>query len=426
MKKQRDETHRERPPVDLVEPADGRAMAIQVGELGAERTKRVEAERIGRIKDEFLANLSHEIRTPLNAILGWAELLRPGESSVEDLSEGLDVIRRNARAQARLIEDLLDMSRIVSGKLRLDVQRVELADVIAAAVEVVHLAAEAKGLRIEVVVDPLAGPVSGDPARVQQMVWNLLSNAVKFTPRGGKIQVTVERVNSHIELSVSDTGQGLDPAFLPHVFDRLSQGEQPLTKHQRGLGLGLAIVKSLAELHGGSVRAKSGGIGQGSTFIVALPISVVRSLTADESREHPAAVIEGDDPPSPDLSGVHVMVVDDDPDARKLIKRVLEKCGATVTTCESGTECLDALTARAPDVLITDIGMPGMDGYSLIRAVRARRPEDGGATPAVALTAHARSEDRRRAMLSGFDIHVARPVEPRELVAVVARLARRA
>src|SRR4051812_46682149 len=237
-------------------------------QLGAERMMRIEAERIGRIKDEFLANLSHEIRTPLNAILGWAELLTLGESTPAEVAEGLDVIRRNARAQSKLIEDLLDMSRIISGKLRLDVQRVELANTIAAAVEVVHLAAEAKGVRLEIVVDPLAGPVSGDPSRVQQMIWNLLSNAVKFTPKGGKVQITVERVNSHIEVSVSDTGQGIDPAFLPHVFDRFSQEDQSTTRHQVGLGLGLAIVKNLAELHGGSVRAKSAGVGQGSTFII--------------------------------------------------------------------------------------------------------------------------------------------------------------
>jgi CheY-like chemotaxis protein len=343
---------------------------------------------------------------------------------------GLDVIRRNARAQAQLIDDLLDMSRIISGRLRLDVQRVELASAIAAAVEVIHLAAEAKGVRMEIVVDPLAGPVSGDPARVQQMIWNLLSNAVKFTPKGGKVQVTVERVNSHIEMSVSDTGQGIDPEFLPHVFERFSQGDhgdgsdQRPTRHRAGLGL--AIVKNLAELHGGSVRAKSGGVDKGSTFITSLPISVVRSLTAGEARPHPTAAIEADVPARPDLSGVHVMVVDDDKDALELVKRVMENCSARVTVCESGVECLKGIAVSHPGVLISDIGMPGMDGYALIRAVRALPADGGGNTPAVALTAHARSEDRRRAMLSGFDVHVARPVEPSELEAVVARLARRA
>ncbi|MCW3101184.1 MAG: rpfC [Chthonomonadaceae bacterium] len=409
-----------------VNAANVKTLAAQNTELGAERTKRAEAERMGKIKDEFLANLSHEIRTPLNAILGWSELLKPGKSSDAEMAEGLDVIRRNARAQAKLIEDLLDMSRIVSGKLRLDVQRVELAAAITNAVEVVHLAAEAKGVRIEIVVDPIAGPVSGDPSRVQQMIWNLLSNAVKFTPRGGKIQITVERVNSHIELSVSDTGEGLDPDFLPHVFERFTQSEAPLTKSQKGLGLGLAIVKNLAELHGGAVRAKSGGVGAGSTFIICLPISVVRSLTAGEPRHHPTASIEGDSLPCPDLAGVHVLVVDDDREALDLVKRVLEECNAKVTICESGADCIKNLATLRPTVLITDIGMPEMDGYSLIKAVRALPAEEGGMTPAIALTAHARSEDRRRSMLSGFDIHVSRPVEPSELLAVVARLARRA
>jgi CheY-like chemotaxis protein/nitrogen-specific signal transduction histidine kinase len=401
-------------------------LETQNAELGVERGKRVEAERAGRIKDEFLANLSHEIRTPLNAILGWAEILKAGNRSAADLAEGLEVIRRNARAQATLIEDLLDMSRIVSGTLRLDVQRVELAGAIAVAVEVVHLAAEAKGVRMEIVVDPLAGPISGDPSRVQQIIWNLLSNAIKFTPKGGKVQITVERVNSHIELSVSDTGEGIDPEFLPHVFERFTQGERPLTTHRKGLGLGLAIVKNLAELHGGSVRAKSGGPGRGSTFIVCLPISVVRSLTEGEQRRHPSGSLEGDDLSCPDLSGVHVMVVDDDQDALGLVKRVMEQCNARVTICESAAQCIKTLPLLLPTVLITDIGMPGMDGYSLIKAIRALPPDRGGTTPAVALTAHARSEDRRRAMLSGFDVHVSRPVEPSELEAVVARLARRA
>ncbi|HEX8324984.1 MAG TPA: ATP-binding protein [Tepidisphaeraceae bacterium] len=402
------------------------AAALSAMTLQEERIKRFEAERVGKVKDEFLMNLSHEIRTPLNAILGWAEILKPGHSTDADMAEGLSVIRRNARAQAKLIEDLLDMSRIVSGKMRLDVQRVELASVIAAAVEVVHLAADAKGVRIEIVIDPLAGPVSGDPSRVQQMIWNLLSNAVKFTPRGGKVQIAVERVNSHIEMSVSDTGRGLEPDLLPHVFERLTQGPDATSVHQRGLGLGLAIVKSLAELHGGSVRAKSAGLGHGSTFIISLPISVVRTITADESGRHPQAAIEGDDLPCPDLEGVRVMVVDDDADASYLVRRILENCKATVSVFHSGQACLDAMAEGRPDVLISDIGMPDMDGYAFIKALRSRPPESGGRVKAIALTAHARSADRRRAMLSGFDVHISRPVEPSELEAVVARLAQRA
>jgi signal transduction histidine kinase/ActR/RegA family two-component response regulator len=401
------------------------AATVQLKELCDERAKRVEAERIGRLKDEFFANLSHEIRTPLNAILGWSQLLKPGKMTDAELTEGLEIIERNARVQAQLIDDLLDMSRIISGKLRLDVQRVELPSVIQAAVEVVQLAADAKGVRLEVVVDPIAGPVTGDPNRIQQIVWNLVSNAIKFTPRGGKVQVTLERVNSHVELSVSDSGQGIDPEFLPHVFERFSQADASATKRHAGLGLGLTIVKNLTELHGGSVRAKSAGLGKGSTFIISLPISVVRSLNVDHNRQHPATPIETAFVSSPDLAGINVMVVDDDLDALELVKCVLEGCKARVTGCSSAAQCLDLLPESRPDVLITDIGMPHEDGYSLVRSLRALPKEKGGETPAVALTAFARSEDRRRAMLCGFDMHVSKPVEPGELVAVVARMARR-
>jgi signal transduction histidine kinase/ActR/RegA family two-component response regulator len=401
------------------------ASTAQLEELIDERARRVEAERIGRMKDEFFANLSHEIRTPLNAILGWSQLLKPATMTQAELTEGLEVIERNARVQAQLIDDLLDMSRIISGKLRLDAQRVEMPSVIEAAVEAVRLAADAKGVRLEVVIDPIAGPVTGDPNRVQQIVWNLVSNAIKFTPRGGKVQVTLERVNSHVELSVSDSGQGIDPEFLPYVFERFSQADASATKRHTGLGLGLAIVKNLTELHGGSVRAKSAGPGMGSTFIIALPISVVRSLNDGEHRQHPATAMETAFVSSPDLDGIKVMVVDDDVDALQLVKRVLEGCKARVTSCSSAAQCLEAVSDSRPDVLITDIGMPNADGYSLVRSLRALPREKGGETPAVALTAFARSEDRRRAMLSGFDMHVSKPVEPGELVAVVARMARR-
>jgi signal transduction histidine kinase/ActR/RegA family two-component response regulator len=399
--------------------------AAQLEELEAERSKRVEAERIGRIKDEFLANLSHELRTPLNAILGWSQILKPGVTADEEMAEGLRVIQRNVRVQVQLIDDLLDMSRIISGKLRLDVQRIELPHVIQAAVEAVQLAADAKGLRLEVIVDPIAGPITGDPNRMQQVVWNLLANAIKFTPRGGKVQVTLERTDSHVELSVSDTGQGISPEFLPHVFDKFSQAEAPWTKTHAGLGLGLTIVKHLVEMHGGSIRVKSAGEGKGATFVVSLPISVVRTQKGDEDRQHPTTAREIEFSPDPDLSGVDVLVVDDDADALQLMKHVLENRGAHVTRCSSGLECLEILRGSQPGVLIADIGMPGMDGYSLIQRVRALTSGEGGATPAIALTAFARSEDRRRAMLAGFDMHMAKPVEPGELVAVVARLARR-
>jgi len=404
------------------------ALAVNQNSLEAgqaERTKRDESERLGRIKDEFLANLSHEIRTPLNAILGWSQLLKPGTTSEADLVEGLQVITRNARTQARLIDDLLDMSRIISGKMRLDVQRVDLPAVIDAAIESVKPAAQAKGIKLQKVIDPIAGPVMGDPNRLQQVVWNLLINAVKFTPKGGNVQIALERVNSHVELSVSDTGRGIAAEYLPYAFERFSQADPSTSRGYTGLGLGLAIVKSLAELHGGSVRVKSGGEGRGSTFIVSLPISVVHTLEKGENRQHTAVESPAGLLHNADLKGMKIMVVDDEADAIGLVKRIMEDCGATVKACTSGAECLECVPSWRPDVLIMDIGMPEMDGYALIGKLRALSPEQGGRTPAVALTAFARSEDRRQAMLAGFDIHIAKPVEPGELAAVVSRLARR-
>ena len=406
-------------------PVPGPSDADAEPDMESERALRMESERTGRIKDEFLATLSHELRTPLNAILGWSQLLKSGRSSAEDLAEGLDVIERNARMQAGLIDDMLDMSRIITGKLRLDVQRVDLPAVIAEAVDAMRLAAEAKGLRLDVIVDPLAGPVTGDPNRLRQVVSNLLSNAVKFTPERGRVQVTLERLDSQIELSVSDTGIGIDPDFLPFVFEKFRQAESALTRRNRGLGLGLAIVKHLAELHGGTVRAKSPGVDKGATFILSLPLSIVRTLDGDERREHPGTVTESEPFPDPDLTGIRVLVVDDEPDALALAGRVLGKSNAAVTTCTSGAACLEVLGERKPHVLLADIGMRGMDGYALIRRVRALSSEQGGHIAAVAVTAFARSEDRRRALLAGFDMHVAKPVEPAELVAVVARLGRR-
>jgi signal transduction histidine kinase/ActR/RegA family two-component response regulator len=397
--------------------------ALEAGKI--ERSGRAEAERQGRIKDEFLANLSHEIRTPLTAILGWSQLLKPGQCTNAQLAEGLEVITRNARAQARLIDDLLDMSRIISGKMRLDVQRVDLPAVIDAAIESVTPAAEAKRIRIQKVIDPIAGPISGDPNRLQQVMWNLLINAIKFTPKDGKVQVVVERVNSHVELSVSDTGIGISIDFLPHVFERFSQAENSARIGRTGLGLGLAIVKSLSELHGGSVRVKSGGEDKGSTFIISLPISVVHSLETRPNLQHTKLEPHETLLHNSDLKGINVMVVDDAADSMALVKHMMEDCGAIVAGCASGAECLDCLPKRRPDVVIMDIGMPGMDGYELIAKVRALPPDQGGLTAAVALTAFARSEDRRQAMLAGFDVHVAKPVEPDELVAVISRLARR-
>ena len=394
--------------------------------LASEQQARRDAEAANRMKDEFLSVVSHELRTPLNAILGWAQILASGDGGAEDVKEGLEVIQRNARVQTQIIEDILDMSRIISGKVRLDVQRVDLASVIEAATDSMRPAADAKGIRVQLVLDPLAGPVSGDPARLQQVVWNLLSNAIKFTPRGGRVRVTLERVNSHVEISVSDTGEGIKPEFLPHVFERFRQAEASTTRRHGGLGLGLSIVKQLVELHGGSVQAKSAGVGQGATFRVALPLTPLRIEDDERNRQHPTGAPSG--PPdiqAPALAGVKVLVVDDEPDARNLLRRVLENGKAAVTTASSVDDALRHIETAYFHVIVSDIGMPERDGYELIRILRSLPPDKGGKTPAVALTAFARSEDRTRAMLAGFDMHIAKPVEPNELHAVIARLAAR-
>jgi signal transduction histidine kinase len=392
--------------------------------LEAERSARAEAERVSLLKDEFLATLSHELRTPLNAILGWSQLLRARGHADEEFNEGLAVIERNTKLQTQLIEDLLDMSRIISGKVRLDVQRVELADVMKAAIASVRHSADAKEIRLQVVLDPLAGPVRGDPARLQQCFWNLLSNAIKFTPRGGRIQVSLERVNSHLEACVVDNGEGIKPEFLPHVFERFRQADASTTRRHGGLGLGLSIVKHLVELHGGTVRAKSAGEGQGATFCIELPVMVVHPHDPGSPREHPRGM--GGEPAAldyPSLGGITVLAVDDEPDARTLRKRVLEDCGARVVLASSSEEGLAAVRAERPDMILSDIGMPGEDGYDFIRRVRQLAPEEGGRTPAAALTAFARAEDRTRALRAGYQTHVAKPVEPSELTAVVASLA---
>jgi signal transduction histidine kinase/CheY-like chemotaxis protein len=405
-----------------------RAEAERERLLDAERAARAEAEHASRMKDEFLATLSHELRTPLNAILGWAHLLRADDLPPDELAEGLDIISRNARVQTQLIEDLLDMSRIVSGKVRLDVQAVDLMQIVDAALDTVRPAAEAKGIRLEKVLDPIAGPVRGDPGRLQQVAWNLLSNAIKFTPRGGKVQVVLERVNSQLELSVTDTGQGIRPEFLPHVFERFRQGDASTTRRHGGLGLGLSIVKHLVEMHGGTVAVHSGGEDRGATFTVSLPLSVAHLQAHrpadDGDRRHPRSpATSADDCES--LAGVRVLVVDDDPDGRAIVKRILEDCEAGVGVAASAREAIEALDAGAFDVLVSDIGMPDEDGYHLIRQVRALASERNRTIPAAALTAFARSEDRKRALRSGYQTHLAKPVEPSELVAVIASLAGR-
>lgn len=391
--------------------------------LEAERSARISAERASRMKDEFLATISHELRTPLNAILGWSQVLRSTGARGDELRQGLEIIDRSARAQAQIIEDLLDMSRIISGQIRLDVQRVELLPVIESAIETILPAAEAKEIRVVRTLDPQAGPVSGDPNRLQQVFWNLLSNAIKFTPKGGRVHVLLERVNSHVEVSVIDTGAGINPEFLPRLFERFSQADSSTTRHYGGLGIGLAIVKQLVELHGGAVRAKSGGEGQGATFLVTLPVTVVHP-EPDEIRRHPkAAEVTQSTECMPRLDGVHVLVIDDEPDARELVRRVLANCGANVSMAGSVAEAMAAVTAESPDVIVSDIGMPGEDGYAFIRQLRAYETQQRWKIPAIALTAYARSEDRQRAILSGYQMHLSKPVEPAELVAMVASLA---
>jgi hypothetical protein len=382
------------------------------------------------MKDEFVATLSHELRTPLNAILGWSQILtRSAPRDDGDVAEGLAAIERNARAQSQIIEDLLDMSRIISGQMRLDVQPVDLSAVVRAAVDTVRPSADAKGIRLNVVIDPQAAPVSGDAARLQQVFWNLLTNAVKFTPREGRVQVQLLRVDSHLEVSVIDTGDGIGPEFLPYVFERFRQSDGSTTRRHGGLGLGLAIVKQLVELHGGSVRAISDGRGRGSTFNVSLPLMAVKpegngeAVAHRHTSRHPAAA---DDRACKAIRGVRVLVVDDEPDARAMVRRLLEDCRARVITASSAGEALERLKSERPDVIISDIGMPDEDGYSLIRKVRSLPAEQGGHVPAVALTAYARSEDRVRAITAGFQHHVAKPVEPAELIAIVASLSRRA
>jgi len=392
--------------------------------LAAERAARAEIERVSLMKDEFLATLSHELRTPLNAILGWSEVLLSRAAVESDTRRGLETISRNARAQAKLIEDLLDMNRIVSGKLRLDVQRVELASIVDAALESVQSSATAKSIVVQKTIDPNVGPVFVDPGRLQQIVWNLLGNAVKFTPRGGQIDLLVRRVNAHVEITVHDSGIGIGPEFLPQLFQRFRQADSSSTRRYGGLGLGLSIVKQLAELHGGSVRAESAGEGHGATFVVSLPVGTIRESSVG-LREHAATPSAPAFPVSElSLAGIKVLVVDDEPDARELVRYVLCEASAEVLTAGSASEGMQLLRVQQPDVIVSDIGMPERDGYQFIRDVRGLSAAAGGQTPAIALTALARSQDRSHALRAGYQDHVSKPIEPSELVATVYNIAR--
>ena len=395
--------------------------------LSSEKLARNEAERANRLKDDFLATISHELRNPLNAILGWAHMMRLGKLNAANTERAVETIYRNAKSQSQLVADLLDVSRIISGKLRLEVRTVDLISIVTAAVDSIRPAADAKSIRLQTMLDPAAAPISGDADRLQQIVWNLLTNAVKFTPKGGRIQVKVQRIDSNVEIVVSDSGVGINKEFLPYVFDRFRQADATTTRLHGGLGLGLSIVHQLVDLHGGTVRVQSEGEGKGATFTITLPFVGVVTTPQEPEAIHPThsdEVLSFDGLPS--LQGLRILVVDDEPDTRDLIQEVLKECGADVITSNSAAEALTAIEEHHPDILISDLGMPDEDGYSLISKIRALPAEQGGLIPAAALTAYARAEDRMRVLRSGFQFHLPKPVDSAELVTVVASLAGRA
>jgi PAS domain S-box-containing protein len=378
-----------------------------------------------RLKDDFLATLSHELRTPLNAILGYARMISGGLIAADKLLRAVQTIERNATTLTQMVEDVLDVSRIVAGKMRLNVQPVDLPLVLHEAVETIRPAADAKRIRINAVIDPQVSPISGDPDRLQQIVWNLLSNAVKFTPKEGQIQLRLERVNSSVEIIVSDTGTGIAPEFLPHLFERFRQADTDTTRQRAGLGLGLAIVRNLTELHGGSVYASSSGPGTGATFRVRLPVSIVHQGSTKEKRVHPRHESVSSSRKMPDLTGTHVLAVDDEPDALRLLTEILEAAGARVTTARTGAAALEKIAVTEPDVLVADLGMPLMDGFELINRLRQSADPRLRKLPAAALTAYARSEDRAKTLQAGFEMHLAKPIDPVELASAVKALARR-
>ncbi|MEP0819279.1 MULTISPECIES: ATP-binding protein [Trichocoleus] len=381
--------------------------------LTREQAARVEADRANRLKDEFLAVLSHELRSPLNPILGWSRLLQNGKLDAARTQQALKTIERNAQLQSELIEDLLDVSRILQGKLNLEVSAINLIFIIRAAMETVRLAAEAKSIQIESNLDPDVGLVSGDSTRLQQVVWNLLSNAVKFTPNGGQVRIRLERLDSYAYITVGDTGQGIVPDFLPYVFDSFRQADATTTRKFGGLGLGLAIVRHLVELHGGTVGVESPGVGMGATFTVRLPLMPTQAI-ATQSRQSPESDY--------DLHGVQVLVVDDEPDSREFVAFVLKEAGATVLIATTAAEALTMLIHSRPNVLLSDIGMPDMNGYMLMQQVRALSPEQGGQVAAIALTAYAGDFNQQQALQAGFQQHVSKPIEPKKLIEVISSL----
>jgi signal transduction histidine kinase len=390
--------------------------------LVLEQAARRQAEEANRMKDEFLATLSHELRTPLNAILGWVQVLRAGKLDEAAAVRALETIERNARSQAQLIADLLDVSRIITGKLRLDFKPLDLQRIIDAALETIRPAADAKGIQLAISLGRLGSPALGDADRLQQVVWNLLSNAIKFTPRSGRVEVLLQELGATALIRVTDSGIGIRPDFLPYVFDRFRQAESTLTRSHGGLGLGLSIVRHLVELHGGTVEVDSQGEGLGASFAVRLPLRA--ELVEDPLDQTGISVPRNWSVPDR-LTGVRVMIVEDEEDTRDLLVTALEQCGAEVVAFGTVAEALDSFDQRVPDVLLSDIGVPGEDGYSLIRKIRARAPGLGGEVPAAALTAYVRTEDRRQALAAGFQAHLAKPIDPSDLVATVARLAGR-
>lgn len=387
-----------------------------------ERDARRHAEEADRLKDEFLATLSHELRTPLTSILGWASMIRNGEVEGSKASRAIETIERNARSQARLIDDLLDVSRIITGNLRLDLHPLNLAPIVEAALDALRPTADVKAIKLQTRFEPGQCLVKGDPNRLRQVIWNLLSNAIKFTPRGGSVNIDLDCVESTARLRVRDTGDGISPEFLPYVFDRFRQAEGSISRKQGGLGLGLAVARHLVELHGGTIAAESEGLGKGSVFTVDLPLAQERRDPARAEERRREVERRQSRSGAVRLDGLHVLLVEDDDDSRKLLGTMLKRYGARVTSTKSAAEALDVFEAELPDVMISDIGMPDQDGYELIRKLRMMPPEKGGNTPAIALTGYASRKDRERALSSGYQQHMAKPIEQVDMIKAIAAL----
>ncbi len=401
-----------------------RAHHIAEAAFHSEQDARAEAEHANQLKDDFLATVSHELRTPLTSMIGWSHMLREGSLGKDQTAVALETIERNARSQAQLVEDLLDVSRIVSGKVRLDVQSATLVPIIEAAIESLRPAAEAKKIQLRIALDPNTCPVSGDPERLKQVMWNLLSNAIKFTPRHGCVEVVLQRINSNVEVIVSDTGRGISPEFLPHIFERFRQADSTSTRMAGGLGLGLAISRHFVEMHGGTIRVESPGEGKGAVFTVRLPMQQAQAEATNKSDFVDSASVRSPAEVNvPALDNVRVLAIDDEPDTLNMLATLLSRRGAQVQTVTSAQAALTIMQTWKPDVILADIAMPGEDGYSLISKVRRLSREEGGDIPAIALTAYARVDDRLHTIAAGYQTHLAKPADPSQLIATVASLA---